>query len=96
MVKSKKPENQRQKPPLIIIIIIIIIINVDLQIECHKMWNRKVEFIPIIIGATGVVERNIKKYLQRIQGGHNIYSLQRSAILGTAHILRKVLSLKLD
>ena len=28
---------------------------VDLQIACQKMWNKKLETIPIIIGATGVV-----------------------------------------
>ena len=46
-----------------------------------------------IIGATGIVDKNIKKYVGGIPGCHNIYSLQRSAILGTAHILRKVLSI---
>ena len=44
----------------------------------------------------GIVDKNIKKYVGRIPGCHNIYSLQRSAILGTAHILRKVLSIKPD
>ena len=68
---------------------------VDLQIECHRLWNKKVEVIPVIIGATGIVDKNIKKYVGRT-GCHNIYSLQRSAILGTAHILRKVLSIKPD
>ena len=66
---------------------------VDLQIECQRLWNKKVEVIPVIIGATGIVDKNIKKYVGRIPGCHNIYSLQRSAILGTAHILRKVLSI---
>ena len=66
---------------------------VDLQIECQ---NKKVEVIPVIIGTTGIVDKNIKKYVGRIPGCHNIYSLQRSAILGTAHILRKVLSIKPD
>ena len=65
---------------------------VDLQIECQRLWNKKVEVIPVIIGATGIVGKNIKKYVGRIPGCHNIYSLQQSAILGTAHILRKVLS----
>ena len=69
---------------------------VDLQIECHRLWNKKVEVIPGIIGATGIVDKNIKKYVGRIPGCHNIYSLQRSAILGTVHILRKVLSIKPD
>ena len=69
---------------------------VDLQIECQRMWNKKVEVIPIIIGATGIVEKGIQSYLQKIPGKHNLYNLQRSAILGTAHILRKVLSIKPD
>ena len=59
---------------------------VDLQIECQGLWNKKVEVIPVMIGATGIVEKNIKKYVGRIQGCHNIYSLQRSAILGTVQI----------
>ena len=69
---------------------------IDLQIVCQRIWNKKVEVILVIIGATGIVDKNIKKYVGRIPGYHNIYSLQRSAILGTAHIHRKVLSIKLD
>ena len=69
---------------------------VDLQIECQRLWNKKVEIIPVITGATGIVDKNIKKYVGRIPGHHNIYSLQRLAIQGTMHILRKVLSIKPD
>ena len=69
---------------------------VDLQIECQRMWNKKVQVISIIIGATGIVEKGIQSYLQKIPGKHNLYNLQRSAMLGTAHILRKLLSIKLD
>ena len=36
---------------------------VDLQIECQRLWNKKVEVIPAIIGATGIVDKNIKKYV---------------------------------
>ena len=69
---------------------------VDLQIECQRLWNKTVEVIPVTIGVTGIVDKSIKNYVRRIPGCHNIYSLQRSAILGTAHILRKVLSIKPD
>ena len=69
---------------------------VDLQIECQRLWNKKVEIIPVIIGANGIVDKNIEKYVERIPGCNNIYKLQRSAILGTAHILRKVLTMKPD
>ena len=67
-----------------------------LQIECQRLWNKKVEDIPVIVTITAIIDKNIKKYVGRIAGCHNIYSLQRSAILGTAHILRKVLSIKSD
>ena len=50
---------------------------VDLQTECQRLWNKKVKVIPVIIGATGIVDKNIKKYVGRIPGCHNIYSLQR-------------------
>ena len=69
---------------------------VDHQIECQRLWNKKVEVIPVIMGATEIVDMTIKKYVGRIPGCHNNYSLQRSASLGTSHILRKVLSIKPD
>ena len=56
---------------------------IDLQIECQRMWNKKVEVIPVTIGATGIVDRNIKTYIAKIPGSHNIHNLQRSAILGS-------------
>ena len=50
----------------------------DLQIEYQMMWNKKVEVIPVIIHATGIVDRNIKSYARKIPGSHNVYNLQRS------------------
>jgi hypothetical protein len=46
--------------------------------------------IPVIIGATGIVSKSLQKYLETIPG-HSIDSLQKTAILGTSHIIRKVL-----
>ena len=43
-----------------------------LQIECQRIWNKKVEVIPVIIGVTGIVDKKIKKYVGRIPGCHNI------------------------
>ena len=42
------------------------------------------------------IVKNIKKYVERISGNHDIYNLQRSAVLGTVHIFRKVMSIKPD
>jgi hypothetical protein len=46
---------------------------------------------PVVIGATGTVSKSFRKYLSSIPRKHDIKELQKTAILGTAHILRKVL-----
>jgi hypothetical protein len=55
------------------------------------MWNMKCFVIPVIIGATGIESRELKKNLATIPGKHSIDSLQNTAVLGTTHITRKVL-----
>jgi hypothetical protein len=47
--------------------------------------------IPIIIGATGNISKSFRKYVNTIPGNHEVRELQKTAILGTAHILWKVL-----
>jgi len=55
------------------------------------MWNVKTKVIPIIIGAAGTISKSFRKYVSNIPGKHEVKELQKTAILGTAHILRKVL-----
>jgi len=47
--------------------------------------------IPVITGAAGTISKSFRKYLRNIPGKHEIKELQKEAILGTAHILRKML-----
>ena len=63
----------------------------DLTIEIQRMWNVKTKVIPVIIGATGTVSKSFRKYVSNIPGKHEVKELQKPYILGTAHILRKVL-----
>jgi hypothetical protein len=63
----------------------------DLITEIQRMWNVKTKLAPVIIGATGTISKSFRKYLSSITGKHDIKELQKTAILGTAHILRKVL-----
>jgi len=63
----------------------------DLTIVMQRMWNVKTKVIPVIIGATGTVSKSFRKYVNNIPGKHEVKELQKTAILGTAHILRKVL-----
>ena len=64
----------------------------DLTIEIKRMWNVKTRVIPVIIGATGIISKSFRKYVRNIPGNHEVRELQKTAILGTAHILRKVLT----
>jgi len=47
--------------------------------------------IPVIIGATGTISKSFRKYMDNIPGKLEVKELQKKAILGTAHIRRKVL-----
>jgi hypothetical protein len=62
----------------------------DLITEIWRMWNVKTRATPVIIGATGTISKSFRKYLSSIPGKHDIKELQKTAVLGTAHILRKV------
>jgi hypothetical protein len=64
----------------------------DLTIEIHRMWNVKARVIPLTIGATGTISKTFRKYTSSIPGNHEVKELQKTAVLGTAHILRKVLT----
>ena len=48
--------------------------------------------ITVIICATGTISKSFRKYVSNIPGNHEVKELQKTAILGNAHILRKVLT----
>jgi hypothetical protein len=48
----------------------------------------KCMIIPVVIGATGIVTKGLKKHLEAIPGKD---SLQKTALLGTLLIIRKLL-----
>jgi hypothetical protein len=56
------------------------------------MWNVKTNVIPVIIGANGTISKSFRKYVSSIQGNYALKKVQKTAILGPAHILRKVLT----
>ena len=55
---------------------------------CCAMGGKK---IPVIIKATGLVTKGLKKNLEAILRKQSIDSLQKTAILGTSQIIREVL-----
>ena len=63
----------------------------EFMYRIQRMWNLKCTIIPVIIGSSGIVTRSLRKNLEAVPGKHSIDSLQKTAILGISHIIRKVL-----
>ena len=66
----------------------------DLEIELNRMWKMDTIVVPIIVGDLGMLRKTGKKWLDTIPGVYSIGEVQKIALLGTAHILRKALSIK--
>jgi hypothetical protein len=63
----------------------------SLCVEVQRMWNIKCMIMPVILEDTGIVTKGLKKNLEVISGKQSIHSLQKTAVLGTSHVIRKVL-----
>ena len=64
----------------------------DLKIEIDRLWEKQATVIPVVIGSLGAIPQDLRKHLRMI-GLESISpsQLQKTVLLGTAHILRKYL-----
>ena len=64
----------------------------DLKRERPRIWSmRKVEVIPVVVGALGAIPKNLDKWIEKIGTKIKVEHIQKTATLGTVSILRKVL-----
>ena len=63
----------------------------DLARELKKLWNMKVTIVPIVIGALGTITKGLLKGLEDLEVGGRVETIQTTALLRTARILRRVL-----
>ena len=63
----------------------------DLARELKKLWNMKVTIIRIAIGAIGTVTKGLSKGLEDLEVGGRVETIQTTALMKTARILRRVL-----
>jgi len=63
----------------------------SLLIEVQRMWDVKCTIIQVITGVTRIITKGLKKNLEALIGKYSIRSLQKTAILGTLHIVCKLL-----
>ena len=63
----------------------------DLAREFKKLWNMKVTIVPIVIDALGTITKGLLKSLGDLKVGGRVETIQTTALLRTAGILRRVL-----
>ena len=64
----------------------------DLRVEVSRMWQCRTQMVPVVLGALVTVHAGIARWLDIIPGHHNLQHLQKAVLLGSARILRKVMS----
>ena len=66
----------------------------DLKREVRRLWKlRNVEIVPVVIGALGSVSTEFDRWVRKLGITCNVGVMQKTALLGTARILRKVLEM---
>ena len=65
----------------------------DLARELKKLWNMKVTIVPIVIGDFGPITKGLLKGLGDLEVGGRVETIQITAWLRTARILRRVLEI---
>ena len=63
----------------------------DLARELKKIWNMRVKVVPIVIGALGTVPKGLERSLDELEIRGRIETIQTTALLRSARILRRVL-----
>ena len=65
----------------------------DLRRELQKIWNVRVKIIPLVVGSLGAIPKQFGNRLKEIGVTAEIGHVQKTVLLGTARILRKVLEI---
>ena len=65
--------------------------NQDLKREIGKLWDGQQKVVPVVVGALGAVSKRLDTWLDKLGITIRAGLLQKTALLGTARILRKVL-----
>ena len=63
----------------------------DLAREIKRIWKSRTKVVPVVVGALGSVSKKLAGQLEQLGIKDRTRTMQKSALLGSAHILRKVL-----
>ena len=63
----------------------------DVARELKRLWNMKVRIIPIVIGVFRTVSKGLLKEMEDLEVEGRVETIQTTALLRTARILRRLL-----
>ncbi|CAH3030598.1 unnamed protein product, partial [Porites evermanni] len=61
-------------------------------IDMTRMWHMKTVVIPVVVGALGTVKKGMVENIKKVSERASMTEIQKICMLGSARILRKVLS----
>ena len=61
--------------------------------ELQKIYNVRVKIIPLVLGSLGAIPKQFGNRLKQIGVAAEIGQVQKTVLLGTTRILRKVLEI---
>ena len=63
----------------------------DLRLELRRLWDMPVEIVPIVIGALGTIPKALRRNMDELEAEVPPGLMQKSVLLETAHIIRRVM-----
>jgi hypothetical protein len=63
----------------------------NLEFDVSRMWKVRIKTAPVIIGALGTIKMGLDQNLQSLSGHPSAAELQKIALMGTEHTIRKML-----
>ena len=66
----------------------------NLKRELKRLWSlKKVEVVPVVVGALGYISKSFSGWMDTLGIKLSVGMVQKSILLGTARIFRKVLDM---
>ena len=57
------------------------------------MWGTTVTIVPVIVGALGIVKHGQADIVESFPGNCSLFEIQKTVLLGSIAILRKILNI---
>ena len=64
----------------------------DLKLEIQRIWQMKTEVTPVVVGVLGTVKKRMVENIKKVSERATVTETQKICLLGSARILRKVLT----